>query len=273
MVDIWREKVPVRFGDVDRSDRLTLGSVFSFFQDAAISHAEDLGVGWDALVNTGQAWILSRFSLFVERRPAFGEIVQVNSWPRSWEKLFALRDYEIRDTSGLAVVRGRAGWLIVDIEKRKPLRVQPILSSLPHNDGIDAFSRSTESACPPAVKPGENMIKKSERTALYSDIDPYGHVNNARYIQWIQDATDMDILTKAAQARLDINYVSEVKPGETVELWTAPLEDTGPEGNENPNHHTEDYPRRAGPCFAYEGRRPGSGQAVFRAELRTGAGT
>jgi len=70
MVDIWREKAEVRFGNVDRSDRLTLGTIISYFQEGAISHATDLGVGRKALTNSGQGWILSRLSLFIERRPA-----------------------------------------------------------------------------------------------------------------------------------------------------------------------------------------------------------
>jgi acyl-ACP thioesterase len=259
MVDIWRETVKVRFENVDRSDRLTLGSVFNFFQEAAISHAADLGVGRDAMRNNGQAWVLSRLSLFIERRPSYGETIEISTWPRSWEKLFALRDYEIQNSSGTALVRGRGGWLVLDIEKRRPLRVQQIIEGLPANTGIDAFP-----AGPAGLSRRENIARKAERIAFYSDIDYYGHANNARYIQWIQDATDIDILTKAEQIRLDINYLNEVMPGETVELWTTFLDSPRPEENE------KDYPFTPGPGFAYEGRRPGSGQEVFRAELRTG---
>ena len=259
MLDIWRENVNVRFGDVDRSDSLTLGSVFSFFQEAAISHAADLGVGRDDMTRTGQAWILSRISLFVERRPLYGETIEVSTWPRSWERLFALRDYTIRDAQGHALVRGRGAWLVLDIEKRRPLRVQPLMDNMPPNEGVDAFPAGAA-----ALNPRENLAKVAERGALYSDIDYYGHANNARYVQWIQDATDMEVITKATQFRLDINYLNEVMPGETVELLVAPLEETFPKEN------TGDYPSSPGPAFAYEGRRPGSSQPVFRAELRTG---
>ena len=258
MKNIWREEVMVRFGSVDRSDRLTLWSIFNFFQEAAISHAADLGVGRDAMAADGQAWILSRLSIFIERRPVYGETVEISTWPRKWEKLFALRDYAIRDAEENMIVRGRGGWFVLDMEKRRPLRAQSVMEPLPPNEGIDAFP-----AGPAALYARENMIKVTDRRALYSDIDYYGHVNNARYIQWIQDVTDMDILTAASRLRVDINYLNEVMPGEIVELWTAPLEDTG-------EHNSTDYPDPAGPSFAYEGRRPDSGQAVFRAELRTG---
>jgi len=251
MTDIWRETAVVRFGSVDRSDRLTLGSICGFFQEAAISHAANLGVGRYALARNGRGWILSRLSLFVERRPACGETIEISTWPRGAEKLFALRDYEIRDAAGVSVVRGRGAWLVLDIEKRRPLRPQSVMDGMPLNDGIDAFPDGAI-----GLDPGKNLLKNSERVALYSDIDYYGHANNARYIQWIQDATNIGILTEADRMRLDINYLSEILPGETVEIWTASFKETG----------------QSFAC-AYEGRRPngkigGSGHAAFRAELR-----
>jgi len=273
MVDIWREAVKVRFGSVDRSDRLTLWGIFNFFQEAAISHATDLGVGLTALAETGKGWVLSRLSLFVERRPACEELIEISTWPRSMEKLFALRDYTIRDSKGVDVVRGRGAWLILDVEKRRPLRPQLFFESLPANEGINAFHGTGASVPPASLKGRENLSKKSERTALYSDIDFYGHANNARYIQWIQDAAEMDVLTDAVQYRLDINYLSEVLPGDTIELWTGPIEDYGQGVCEG---ELQDYPARPALAFAFEGRRPGQnpddvGQAVFRAELRTGS--
>jgi acyl-ACP thioesterase len=264
MLDIWKETADIRFGCVDRSDRLTLASVFNFFQEAAISHAADLGVGRDDLALSAQAWVLSRLSLFIERRAAYGETVEVSTWPRRSEKLFALRDYEIRDAQGKAIVRGRGGWLVLDIEKRRPLRPQQLVDALPHNEGRDAFP-----AGPIGLDQRDGLEKIAERNALYSDIDFYGHANNARIIQWVQDVTDMEILTKASQIRLDINYLSEGMPGDTVELWAAPITDFLP-GGLDAEIQERDYPSSPGPSFAYEGRRPDSGQAVFRAELRTG---
>ena len=244
MADIWIEKVPVRFGSIDRSDRISLWSIVNFFQEAAISHAAELGVGREEMLKNGYAWVISRMSLFVERRPVFGETVQVSTWPRGSDKLFALRDYEIRDAGDRAVVRGRSAWLIIDVEKRRPLRAQAIVEKLPLNDGKDAFPEG-----PAALKAREGLEKCLDRPALYSDIDYFGHANNARYIQWIQDVTDIDILTNAAKIKFDINYLSEVMPGDTVELRKAALDD-------------------AWQGFAYEGRRCGSEQAAFRAELR-----
>jgi acyl-ACP thioesterase len=254
-MDIWQETFPLRFGNIDQSDRLTLASTFDFFQEVATSHAENLGVGREIMAQAGQGWVLSRISVFLERRPQWGETITIRTWPRGWDRLFAVRDYDIRDASDKPLARGRSNWLILDIEKRRPLRPQAVMENLPRNEGRDALPGGAG-----AVDAREDLVKAGERQARYSDIDFNGHVNNARYIQWIQDVTDPELLQKANQMRLDINYLSEIRNGETIDLLAAPI----------PASDAMDI-SGALAVIAYEGRRQEGDQAVFRAELRLGS--
>jgi acyl-ACP thioesterase len=245
-VDIWQETLPVRFGAIDRSDTLTLDSVFQFFQEAAICHAENLGVGREDMARTGQVWILSRISVQIDRRPNYREVITVRSWPRGWEKLFAIRDYDIRGKDGVPAVSARSGWIILDIEKRRPLRPQSVMDSLPKNEGADALTWG-----PIGLEERGNLQKTGERKALYTDVDYNGHVNNVSYIQWIEDALDPQILEKAKRMRFDINYLNEILSGETIEILSAPVEDDS-----------------GASAFAFEGRKSENSQPAFRSELR-----
>jgi acyl-ACP thioesterase len=275
-MDIYAEQLSVRFADIDQSDTLTIASTFALFQEAANTHAELLGVGRDMMQKTGQVWILSRLSVFMERRPRYREQITVRSWPRGSNKLFAVRDYDIRAAgqSGAepAMVRGRSAWLIVDLEKHRPLRPQALMEKLPSNEGMDALpGPNPGNDPPPSLAPrfgkdaAGDLSPPVLRSAAYSDIDYNGHVNNARYIQWIQDLLDPAILAGAKQIRLDINYLSEVRYGETIGLYTAAIDSscTGIPGSQ----------AACTSAFAVEGRRE-TGDAestpVFRAELRTG---
>ncbi|MDR0786039.1 MAG: acyl-ACP thioesterase [Treponema sp.] len=237
MNDIERKTFTVAFTDVDQSDRLKLSTVCDYFQEAADNHAESLGVGRSAMAQTGEVWILSRLSVLMERRPKYRETITVRSWPRGSERLFAIRDYDVLDASGKPIVRGRSGWLIVDIKKHRPLRPQEKVSKLPLNAELDALPSLAN------IGQRNGLELADERVSFYSDVDYNGHVNNSRYVQWIQDITKPDILEKADCMRFDINYVSETRFKETTELWSGPIEDG----------------------FAYEGRR--NGGIVFRAEL------
>ncbi|MDR2632080.1 MAG: acyl-ACP thioesterase [Treponema sp.] len=242
-MDIWQQSFSVAFKDIDPSDRITLGAVFEYFQEAAINHAEQLGVGRESMAQSGQVWILSRMSVLIERRPRYGERLSLRSWPRGEEKLFALRDYDIRDASDTPLVRGRSGWLIVDRERRRPLRPGDLVERLPLNQGLDALPRAMA-----ALGAQDGLSRVGERRAVYSDIDYNRHVNNTRYIQWIQDSTEASLLEQAASMEFHINYLSEMKGGERTEVWSAPLPG-------------------AASGFAFEGRRSDGGQLVFRAQL------
>ncbi|MDR3130214.1 MAG: acyl-ACP thioesterase [Treponema sp.] len=266
MINIWQETLPIRFGSVDRSDRLSLFAAFDLFQEAAINHAASLGVGRDDLARTRQLWVLSRMTALMERRPVYGETVTVRTWPLGADRLFAVRDYDIVDSGDRPAVRGRSGWLVLDLDKRRPLRVQQALASLPLNEGIYALPGGAGGLDAPP-----DLLETGERRAVFSDIDYNGHVNNARYIQWIQDLIEPETLEKADALRLDINYLGEVKYGEFIGLWTAPAAGPGAWNGIGPGTAPSGGELPCAFGLAVEGRRREGGQPVFRAELRTWA--
>jgi acyl-CoA thioesterase FadM len=216
---------------------------------------------------TGVAWILSRITARIERRPHYGDKLTVQTWPRGAEKLFAVRDCAILDEAGEILARARSNWLIVDLEKRRPLRPQLTMGRFPLNEGLDMVNERVIS-----LEPREGLVKTGERRALYSDIDYYGHVNNARYAQWIQDSVEPGLLEQAETLRLDIVYLQEIKLGETIELWQLPLTPM-PVSEARPAEPTSDVPAPADSALAvaFEGRRNVSDttglkqEAVFRA--------
>jgi len=244
---VWSESLGVRFGAVDGSGALSLSAALGFFQEAAVSHAEALGVGREAMAGMGLAWILSRMSVRVDRRPAYGEAATARSWPRGQEKLFALRDFDLLDARGEAAIRARSCWIVLDTERRRPARPQAALEGLPVNEGLDALP-----FVPPGLEERAGMGKAAELRVAYGDVDFNGHVNNVSYVRWLENALEAGLLERAARMRLDANYVGEVRLGEPVELALAELaREDGPE------------PPRA---FAFEAR--AGGKAAFRAELR-----
>jgi acyl-ACP thioesterase len=252
---VWSESCLVRFGAIDKSDSMTLDSIFNYFQEAAISHAENLGVGREAMERTNQVWLLSRMSVKIDRRPKYGETVTVRTWPRGAEKLFTRRDYDILGADGKAAVRASSSWIIVDINKRRPMRPQAIVETMPLNEGLDALPCAVNGDAAVALEENPSLQKCREHLSLYTDVDYNGHVNNISYIRWIEDAINPELLEQAKQMRLDINYMNEVLRDEITGIWTALIETT-PAAGETP-------PAQA---FAFEGRK--ENQTAFRAELR-----
>jgi medium-chain acyl-[acyl-carrier-protein] hydrolase len=55
----------------------------------------------------------------------------------------------------------------------------------------------------------------------YSDLDQNRHVNNARYVEWIFNQMDLDILENKAPSIFAVEYKQEVRAGDTVLLRKA----------------------------------------------------
>ena len=126
-----------------------------------------------------------------------------------------------------------------------PRRPQELAPRLPLTAGLEALPGGAG-----PVRARDDLAPAYARRVAYSDIDYNEHMNNARYVQWIQDAVPEDALAGAAALRLDINYLAELLPGAEARVLLGRAE---PEA---------DWPRR----FAFEGRTE-DGKPSFRAEL------
>lgn len=246
MSTIYEETFRVCTWDVDGADKLTMAAAYNYCQEIAGNHAALLGVGEEFMKANGIVWILSRMSAVLDARPARGARIRVRTWPRGTDRLFAVRDYELRTEAGAVIGRGRSAWLIVDAATFRPRRPEAFTAGLPTNDGLEALPDGAL-----ALTAGDGLERAAERAVAYSDIDYNGHMNNARYVQWIQDVMAPGTLNAASRLRLDINYLAEMKPGSSASIF---LKDSdGPDG----------WNSRC----AMEGRAAGDGQTTFRAAL------
>lgn len=243
---------------VDRTERLTGAGVFDFFQEVAGNHARLLGVGTESFREEHLAWILSRMSVEVLRRPRWGEELRARTWPRGTQRLFAIRDYELLDSQGERVAVGRSGWIILDTQAMRPRRPESFVTGFPANEGRDALPDGAR-----GLRSEEGLPVLGRRIAAYSDIDYNGHVNNARYIQWMQDVLPIADLEATEAFRLDIDYVLEVKAGEELVLKGAPrTADGAKDGGAASEGPAE------GNVWSIEGVKVEDGKTSFRAEFR-----
>jgi medium-chain acyl-[acyl-carrier-protein] hydrolase len=247
----YEERFRLCTWDVDQAGKLTMAAAYNYFQEVAGNHAAALGVGAEYMQENGIVWILSRMSAVLDSRPLAGSRVTVRTWPRGTDRLFAVRDYELLDAAGAVVGRGRSGWLVVDTQSFRPRRPDAVVAGLPKNEDLDSMPDGAL-----AVPTTEGLEARASRAVAYSDLDVNGHMNNARYVQWIQDTMEPDALASATALRLDINYLAEMKPGPAATILSRTLE------------ANSSWTAR----HAFEGRlapddRSPDGQTAFRAEL------
>jgi acyl-ACP thioesterase len=216
MNPVWNETYLVRSYDVGTRGTLKPQVIFQYLQEAASNHAEHLGAGFETLRKLGLFWALSRIKVAIDDLPAWREEITLTTWPKGIDRFFALRDFRMHDGHGKVFVRGTSWWLLLDMEKLRPRKVETLQLSHLLNPTEHALEESLDKlALPPDLTP------RYDRLVLASDLDLNHHVNNTEYVRWIADAIAPPPGGAPAVLRtLQVNYLEEARLGESL-LFSA----------------------------------------------------
>jgi acyl-ACP thioesterase len=189
-------------------------ALFDLFNDVANEQTLGLGVDVDTFHAMGITWMLHRIRLRVERMPVKGEEVLLETWPSGADRLFAFRDFAMRDADGRPLARITSEWMVIDLARRRPVRLpEPVLAMAKHYEGVTRDMNFTLAAgTPPPPVTGQRRF-----VAAYDTIDFNRHVTQASYVGWVVNALPFDFLCKHAPRELEVLYEHEILPDSEVD--------------------------------------------------------
>jgi medium-chain acyl-[acyl-carrier-protein] hydrolase len=206
---VWREKFHVRSFDIGLNAAMRISSLCSYFQEAAGNHATHLDVGYEYMQQSGMVWVLSRLFISIRKLPERGQEFYLETWPLGTQRFFYHRDYKVFNDKE-TLITATSLWVLLDLSTRKP-KVIPI------NDDVIKANTGRYSVGMPAVHfPVVLSGGTLSHQVRYSDLDHNRHVNNAKYVEWIFDFIDQDLLEQSTPSSFYIEYKQEVKSGDEV---------------------------------------------------------
>ena len=212
MPEALTRTIRITASDCDRFQRLRMSALFSILQQMSIRDVELVGVPREKTLDRGLLWVISRMKLEFERIISYDEEITFVTWPGKREHMMFPRYYEGRDSRGSLLFRGAAVWLLISEKKRIVVSPQDCDIEIPAAEGRE------EIGLPMALRTIDSDRPASIRTVVYSDIDLNGHVNNTRYLDWMDDLFDLHFHEIYVPAALQINYEHEVEYGNSVSL-------------------------------------------------------
>ncbi|MBQ9939335.1 MAG: hypothetical protein IJO96_07375 [Oscillospiraceae bacterium] len=202
----------LRTSDFDSRSRLLPSAILDLFQEAAGTHAEELGIGAEQMNANNVMWVLMRVKYEVLEDAHPHTSVIVNTWPLVPTRLGFQREYLIESTEGKTLVKGTSEWVLVHTEKRKAVAVKDVY---PFSEGFE-----TQTVFEEKTTKLHNFTPVSDGMIVvpgYSQIDVNGHVNNTKYANYI-----LDILSPAEDESVcafQIDYRKEVLADMPVTLF------------------------------------------------------
>ena len=206
--------------NTDAAWRLKPSAFMDLAQEAAGLHAVYLGFGYDNLIESNMAWILSRVNVKFVDTPMWRDEITFTTWHKGFNRLFFLRDFVMTDKDGKERVKATTSWLVLDLNTRSMVRDPQLVE-----DGTICTENAVENQAdkvrmPRGVEPEHVM----DHLVSSSDVDMLGHANNAMYMQWAMDAVDYEMASGMPVKEFTINFNRELKAGETVSLYRVVVE-------------------------------------------------
>ena len=204
----------VRLGDVTPRHRLRLDAAARYLQDVATDDGDD------AELPAGRGWILRRLELDVDRLPRLSEDLVLATFCTGLGvgARWAERTTTVADAEGAVVLTGRGIWVYVDLATGAPAPLTEEFFAV-YGDTVRGHRVSARLTLPKL----DAALPRAGWPLRRTDIDVYGHVNNASYWEAVEEwlggpGTDRRVIGAT------IEFGSGIAPDDACELAVVDTE-------------------------------------------------
>ncbi len=210
---IFTQSYLIDFHDTDMYARTRPSALLRYMQETAFRHLNEHGPTMDEIRGGGQAFLLSRIRLSIERDLPQYTPITAETWVDEADRGFAFGRYYRITAGGEVVARASSVWALVDIESRHPVRVSEFNYGFAGEPALDL-------ALPRRIRFAGEPEAVGTRVIRYADCDYNGHMNNTRYPDLLCDYLPEGEVRPVRD--VVINFLGEAPRGETLTVYRQP---------------------------------------------------
>ena len=157
-------------------------------------------------------WFLIKYHMEFINYPTGTQNITLITEPRGYNRLFAYRDYELKQNDSI-IGRITSAWAIIDVETRAIIKPE---NAIINNDYMTPHTKREDDLDFKKMSPLDNVDITKEFFVRYNDLDINGHANNGNYIIWAFEPLEFDFRTTHKIKVLDIVYKKEALFGDKI---------------------------------------------------------
>lgn len=202
----FHEQWPVRLGDTDGEQRLRLDAVARYLQDIGYDHLKVVEEG-----DLHRGWIVRRTVIDVLRPIEFGDQVHLRRWPSALSNRWCNMRINVRSENG-GLIESEMFLIHVDIEAGRPARMSERFMA-PMLAATTQHRLKWRAALQECAADDAQLWPFPLRV---TDIDHYGHVNNAVHWEAVEEALARFPGAPTAPYRVIVEHAGPVMAGDEV---------------------------------------------------------
>jgi medium-chain acyl-[acyl-carrier-protein] hydrolase len=190
--------------------------LMQYLQEAAARHAEQLGVGFDALDRRDGFWVLTNLRIEIAFMPQWSSVMTIRTWPSGFTRVAASREFVGTGAEGRELFRAASEWMILDKRTSRLKNLARLELNLPP-DGPKVLPVALQ-----RLQPADNYARAGVLRVPFSALDFNGHVNNTEYVRWGLDGLYQHLRRVPAIRTLQATYLAEAFEGDEIEIHVVP---------------------------------------------------
>lgn len=158
-----------------------------YMQETAFDASAAAGYDRARYLAMNRLWLVRETQVEFLSPLAYGDTVRIKTWVEDFRRVRSRRAYELRheDSAALAA-QGFTDWVFLNLENYHPAAIPPELIAAFSPEGMPTTTPPRPRF--PAAPPPPPGLFTSRRTVEWRDLDAAGHVNNAAYADYLEDA-------------------------------------------------------------------------------------
>ncbi|MBP3707302.1 MAG: hypothetical protein J6J36_01670 [Clostridia bacterium] len=207
----------VGFRDVDVNSKMKNSAILNVFQEIAGFHSIEIGKKFESLDST---WILTGYKVNIIKRPVYGDIINVSTWGTEIKSITAVREFEIRNTSGELLVTAISNWAHMSNNKLAKVSEETIKAY-----GLEPEHTNYNELKLKKIMEPETYSIENEYVVDWNWIDVNRHMNNIYYMDLADMIMPEQYKLEACNC-FEVSYKKEVKYKEKIKCQYTELEDS-----------------------------------------------
>ncbi len=172
----------VRFDEAGPDGRMRISSLLRYAQDIAWRHSEELGFDRGWYQARGLGWVVRGVELALHEPVPIGHTLRVATAVVGHRRIWARRLVECRLADDSLAARVTTDWVLLDGRNR--------ITRIPEDFGVAFLNPEIEADILRVPPPSASPVHGLGFRVRPRDLDPLDHVNNAVYMDWVDEALE-----------------------------------------------------------------------------------
>jgi acyl-CoA thioester hydrolase len=176
----------VRNYECDAYGHLNHANYLRYMEEAAFNASAAVGYPKERYESMGHLWLARETDIEYLQPLFYGDNVEIKTWVADFRRVRSIRRYEFRHAgSDELVARASTDWVYLDRATMRPSAVPPeMVAAFAGDDPVETAAPRDSFPTAPPPPPG---VFKLRRRVEWRDIDSAQHVNNAVYLNYVED--------------------------------------------------------------------------------------